>query len=236
MDNPIDPSQILNAKVTERVYDDVVSPAACESGRLAEDAVKSLRLFTAPLQLLATWQDRYRLWLDDVRSRVPPERQVEAPAHIAGPVLISLRFIEDNNALKSLYLQLLTRAIDSEKQHLVHPDFVHTLERMAQDEALLIYCLSKRGRGIRAREDSPKDPYTWKERVLLQALPDLSRFPSVLSRLSHHIDHLVLLGLIHYKYDEWNFEGDGGFTYTLEFQLTPFGLRFADVCVPDDIG
>lgn len=239
MDNPIDPSRLLNAKVTEKAYDDAVSPAAREAGCLGEDLVKAFRLFTAPIQLLANWQDRFRMWLDNVRSRVPAGRQVEAPAYIAGPVLLNLRFIEDDNILRRLYMELLTRAIDSEGQHLVHPAFVKILEQMAQEEALLLYHLRNQGGRVSASERDPADSHDWCENRLLDVLPRLSCFPGGLRGLYQHINHLELLGLIEHSDTGESYDDGQGTCYTdyaLYLGLTAFGQRFVDVCVPEYIG
>lgn len=238
MDNPIDPSRLLNAKVTEKIYNDAVSPAAREAGCVGEDLVKSFRLFTAPIQLLAAWQDRFRMWLDDVRSRVPTSRQVEAPAHIAGPVLLNLRFIEDDNLLRRLYLELLTRSIDCESHHLVHPAFVKLLEQMSQEEAILLYYLY-RGGSVSAHERDPEDSRDWYEKRLLEGLPGLSRYPNVLRGLYQHINHLELLGLIKYSTEHDSYDDGVGTAYVdygVSLYLTSFGDRFTEVCVPKDLG
>src|SRR4051812_9650612 len=112
MDMPSNLPELLNTKVAERLYDDGVSPPAQELGSMGVDIVKAFRLFTAPLQLAAAYQDRLVAFCNKVRQQVPPERQVEAPPEVAGPVMSNLRFIDDHNPVRGLYFNLMTRAID----------------------------------------------------------------------------------------------------------------------------
>jgi hypothetical protein len=63
--------EIINSQVAEWMYKDGLSPAVKQVGALTTDALKSLRLFTAPLQLLAAYQDRFERFCDRVRERGP---------------------------------------------------------------------------------------------------------------------------------------------------------------------
>jgi hypothetical protein len=84
--------KLSESQIVIRAYDELLSDAAKEGGATLVDAVKAFRLFTAPIQLLAVAQDRLAKFCDRARSRVPQERQVEAPSSIATPVLLSLRY------------------------------------------------------------------------------------------------------------------------------------------------
>ncbi|MCC9168844.1 DUF4393 domain-containing protein [Pontibacter harenae] len=137
MDTP-DFSNILGQETIKKIYEDGLSNPTKEVGKTATDLVKAARLFTAPIQLLAAYQDRLEKYLNQVREAVPEERQIESPASIAGPVLEKLKYIEDENYLKDLYLNLLKKAIDREKINEAHPAFVSIIEQLSPDEALII--------------------------------------------------------------------------------------------------
>lgn len=130
--------KLAESKLVNSIYDDAASPAAREIGGAAADLLKTMRLFTAPFQLAAVAQDRFSRWLDEVRSRVPPERQVEAPPTIAGPALRAMQFMEEDNPLARMFVGLLSQAIDRDRQPGVHPAFVRVLEQINPDEALLL--------------------------------------------------------------------------------------------------
>ncbi|HEY7117012.1 MAG TPA: hypothetical protein VH475_10520 [Tepidisphaeraceae bacterium] len=83
-----DLAKILDSKAVENVYVDAIHPASQEVGKIGSTLIKALHLFLAPFQLAAAYQNRLARILDTVRSQVPPERQVQAPAEVAGPVLL----------------------------------------------------------------------------------------------------------------------------------------------------
>lgn len=76
---------------------------------------------------------------------MPIERQIEAAPSIAGPVLFALRFMEDDNPVTELFLNLLKRAIDRERVHEAHPAFPRIIEQLEPDEAVILFLMRKRG-------------------------------------------------------------------------------------------
>ena len=127
----------LDTPMAIELYGDMVSRPAKQVGELAVDALKTFRLLLAPFQLGAHYQDRFRKWLDNVRDSVPTENQVDAPASIAGPVIKALMFLEEGDPLVELYLNLLRRAIDKERQDEAHPAFARIIEQLSPDEAAI---------------------------------------------------------------------------------------------------
>ena len=55
---------------------------------------------------------------------------------------MNLRFMEDENPLTELYLNLLARAIDKERCNEAHPAFIKIIEQMSPDEAMVLYVLN----------------------------------------------------------------------------------------------
>lgn len=125
----------LDSEVAKRSYDDAVSPGAKELGQATADILKGLRLFTAPFQMMGSWQDRLTARLDRVRQSVPEERQVECPANIAGPAIEALRFEEDDSICGRMFEELLAKAIDKETQGIIHPAFPKIIASMSPEEA-----------------------------------------------------------------------------------------------------
>jgi hypothetical protein len=74
------------------IYKDAIAPAATQTGELAEDLIKALRLALAPVQFLAALQDRYRSFLKNSVARVPVQRRIDPPPQILGPVLEGVRY------------------------------------------------------------------------------------------------------------------------------------------------
>ncbi|WP_264566829.1 DUF4393 domain-containing protein [Flavobacterium sp. N3904] len=136
-----DLSNILGAKTVEKAYDDALSPPMKEVGKATSDIVKTFRLFTTPFQLAATLQDRLEIYLEKIRNNVPKEKQIECHPMIAGPIFDRLKYLDDDNKLTTLFLNLLERAIDSERVNEAHPAFIHIIEQLSPDEALILYLL-----------------------------------------------------------------------------------------------
>lgn len=132
---------VLNTPVAKRIYSEGLSKPIKSASALTTDILEGLRLFTAPFALAANYKDRLLKYLTECRNRVPVERQVESPPEIAGPLIERLRFIDDADPLKQLYLNLLTASIDRERQEGIHPAFPLILSQLSSDEAKLIACV-----------------------------------------------------------------------------------------------
>lgn len=203
-------AKLADSEVGIRAYDDLLAGAMKEGGEALLDTVKAFRLFTAPIQLLALAQDRLARFCEQVRERVPEERQVEAPPSVALPVLMNLRYMEDENPLTELYLNLLARAIDKERQSEAHPAFVKIIEQMSPDEAMIVYALRER-------------PYMC---IVLDVQQHNSCPYELLAHPEHihlYARHLASLNLL------------DAYAYGTSFvQVSDFGELFIRACVPED--
>lgn len=221
--------KLAESKLANSIYDDAASPAAREIGSAAADLLKTMRLFTAPFQLAAVAQDRFRRWLDEVRDRVPPERQVEAPPTIAGPALRAMQFMEEDNPLARMFVSLLSQAIDRDHQSGVHPAFVKVLEQISPDEALL---LSK----LRVTAILGANTVHHVEDGEAVRVSSVTSFPqddfSDPDSISMYFDHLESLSLVRHAKDiEVVPPPDHPeFKNYRWYELTSFGYRFLSVC------
>jgi hypothetical protein len=237
MEDMLGIGKVVDSKLAEKVYDDAASPAVRQLGQIATDAAKTFRLFLAPLQLTALAQDRFAMWLDEVRTRVPPERQIEAEPTIAGPAIRAMLFMQPDNPLVRLYLNLLTKAIDKDTASDLHPAFVTVMEQMCPDEAILMWLATKinsapepqRGlHGLQLKLEGHE--MSQKTGVLLSLyVPD---FPTdklaAPSKCELYLDHLVCLGLLATR------EALGLNSYKV-FDFTQLGDAFAKACIPSDL-
>ncbi len=228
-------AKLADSQVGIRAYDDLLAGAMKEGGQALVDTVKAFRLFTAPIQLLAMAQDRLTRFCEEVRQRVPEQRQVEAPASLALPVLMNLRWMEDDNLLTELYLSLLERAIDRERQNEAHPAFARIIEQMSPDEAIAMYVL--RGSSVFFQLDRTSDLFhpiqrslnlkygnTWigKTNFPLETLADPDRVFICL-------DHLASLSLVSSPQQPADYPSD-----SLRYHATDFGRLFIKACIPED--
>jgi hypothetical protein len=202
--------KLAESQLARDVYADVAREPLKEVSGITVDFLKAVRLITAPFQLLAAYQDRLKAFCEYVRQGVPEERQMEASASIAGPILMDLRFMEADNPVTELFLNLLRRAIDRERAHEAHPAFVKIVEQLAPDEALILHWFKSttKGRGVFGTDDEGINCFS--DNILTH--PD---------QLNFYLLHLETLGLCKRWTDSFVI-------------LTEFGVGFVAACVPDD--
>ena len=141
--------KLADSKLVQSLHKDLEKTGATEQGgKFVTDTIKALRLFTAPIQLLALGQDLLEKRLERVRNKVPEGRQIEAHPQIAGPILQNLQFMVDGDILTEMYLNLLARAIDRDRVGEANPAFVKIIEQLCPDEALLLLKLRTRERDL----------------------------------------------------------------------------------------
>lgn len=219
--------KLADSRVVNKAYDDALSDPMKETGKLLTDATKAFRLFLAPFQLLAVAQDRLAAFCERVRKQVPDERQQEAPPSIAIPVLLSLRYMEDENPLTELFLNLLARAIDKERCGEAHPAFVRIIEQLSPDEAVILAVLSERrieiDAGMRRHATTISRAFMGVEGV---------DFPLEKLVCPEHfwmyIDHLESLQLLTAE----PYKDDAGDWHAHEIWPSSFGQLFIKACVP----
>ncbi|MEI8194812.1 MAG: DUF4393 domain-containing protein [Phycisphaerae bacterium] len=245
--------KLIESEVAKKAYGDVLAPAATELGKMGGDVVKAARLLLFPIQMMGNWQDRYASYLKSIVDAVPEERRVEAPPSIAGPALQSMYFLEDGNPLQELYLNLLRRVIDRDRQHEAHPAFPKIIEQMSPDEAVLLCyiksCLKHRSMNYAQPNWSYIPIVFWDGPIDTNCVvPPPSRPPISPSgeyvipidglvypqRMKVHISRLRQIEII--KWDGNMLDDDDYSTQSWcagFMTLTPFGKLFVNACVPD---
>lgn len=218
---------LANSELAKRAYEDAASGPAKQVGEFATDSLKALRLFTAPIQLLAMAQDRFRRWLDEVRENVPEDRQIEAAPEIAGPVLMNLRFLTEENELRKLYLQLLTLAIDRENCKRAHPGFIQVIERMSPREATFLRAFSSQYDAVTMKMGVEQQlPAAYAMQQCCEGLAEWE-----LEDLQSSLDLLRGLSVIDFS-TAIMIEIDDDDYKQSDIDLTQFGKDFVAACLP----
>jgi len=225
--------KLADSQLVDKLYDDLASNAMKEGGGLVVDVVKTVRLITFPFQLAALLQDKLKARLDEVRRRVPADRRVGAAPSIAMPLLIPLAYMEDDNPLTELYVNLLARAIDKERQGEAHPAFVRIIDQLSPDEALLLFLLRDRvsvffkfdneGCLEWARVPANDAPRPWNA-----ATPTDEDLTSSICRpeyTSMNLERVQALTLVRRR---------NVAARLFPFSLTQFGKLFVQACIPED--
>ncbi len=135
--------QVINSEVAKRTYADGLSPAVRQVGALTTDSIKTLRLFTAPLQLLAAYQDRFEKFCERVREKVPESEQCDAPPEIARPVMEAFASTSDDSLMMKMFEELMAKAIDKRESKKLSPVFPELIKSLSPLQALLITTLNR---------------------------------------------------------------------------------------------
>lgn len=130
----------------KELYVDLLRPAAAETGKNLLDIAKLITMALTPLHGLVWGFDKIRDWLSAALLKrlatVAPD-QIQPPApHVAGQVLLQLPFCADQEQLREMYANLLASAMSRPSAGDVHPAFVHIIQQLTPDEALVLQRMS----------------------------------------------------------------------------------------------
>ncbi|NNN70678.1 DUF4393 domain-containing protein [Vibrio sp. 3-2(1)] len=223
----------------EKIYDDLASGAVSEVGDLAKNTVKAARCVLAPIDYLATQQDRFQRYLQRVNDKVPEDQQVNAHPQIAGPVMDNLKFVEEESVITEMFLNLLARAIDQERVNEAHPAFANIISQLSPDEAKILYYFERKKYVLKQSSTFYPSSNTFGPRKTISNDFPVERlmYPQNYFMYLDHLHSLNLAGIWQRGNQEPTFAGgrQNGVTITSETQLTLFGELFIKACIPEDI-
>lgn len=226
----------LEAEVVKRTYDDGIKTPLRELGALTAEVVRTGRLLWNPANVLLTLaNERLASWATAINARVPAEHRQEVDSYLAGPALSAMVFIPDDNPLMTMFLNLLTCAMDRRVSHAAHPAFVKMIEHLHPDEAMILLLLKDKlyfsclgppnswkvntGQSWLLRDSDcgevPTDRYWFNSDLLTH---DASIYI--------YLEHLESMNLL-----ERCKQSD---LFDRIYRQSLFGKAFMDVCVPDD--
>lgn len=234
--------ELLDSKTIEKAYDDALSGPLKETSSAIVDLVKALKLFMAPIQLLASYQNRLTMYLNKVSSKVPERQHMVAPASIGGPIIEKFKYLEEDNILTELYMNLLARAIDKNRIGEAHPAFLYIIEQLAPDEAMLLYVL--RIQEVETVEKRYFDPLNDIEahinqtgKIVEHNFPENKlTYPALLSMYLSHLRSLELVEWVGYR-KELKTISDSKKEETVygKVVVNEFGKLFIKACIPEQV-
>ncbi|WP_211831088.1 DUF4393 domain-containing protein [Kistimonas asteriae] len=219
----------------DKAYDDICQPAAQEVGSIAKSTVKAARFILAPIDYLAAQQDRFQKFLKRVSDNVPEENFIPAHPQIAGPIMDNLKYIDEDNVIATLFINLLSRAVDKERVSEAHPAFVNIISQLSPDEALLINYLSDAEAKLVQTSDFYRQTSTFgPRRTELNDFPvQQLAYPENYLLYMDHLHSLNLAGIWQAGNQDPIMSGgqQSGVRITSYARLTCFGHLFAKACV-----
>jgi hypothetical protein len=230
--------QLLPAPVVEKAYDDLASQPAKEGSKVAVDLVKTARLLLAPFQLAAAFQDRFeRRVVERIRTGVPEDRRIQAPAEIVGPAIQNMQYLDDDNPLWQMYEELLMASVDSEAVSKVHPSFVYLISQLSRDEAMILYRLRAGEFEVIDTLDLNQEENRFENRVVEESsIPSTDLWqPDQVELYYSHLSSMSLVEWpVHTQDPVYDAEGvQTGIRRHSTMRLTEFGGLFVSACIPD---
>ncbi|THK41325.1 DUF4393 domain-containing protein [Methylophaga sp. SB9B] len=228
--------KLSNSKVVEKIYDDGLSSPLVEVSKIGTDLVKSARLILAPLQLAASFQDRFEFFLKNLNKRVVKEDQVQPPAELTSVCIERMKYIDLNNPLWDMFEELLIKAMDKNSISQVHPSFAQIIGQLSPDEALLMYELSKGDFEVTDQMDLNYQGNRFENRRVLSSTIPKDKLANP-DAFEIYYAHLESLSLITWPViNETPVHGGGRQTGTKRnsrILLSDFGKLFVAACIPE---
>ena len=245
------------AQLAPQIYSDALSTAMKQVGHIGEDALKTFRLILFPLQFTGALQDRLASYINDAVRKVPEDRRIAPQESMAIQICEKLRTYSEEETFKTLYINLLARAIDRERVGEAHPAFVNIAAQLAPDEVNVIRQLAEVveadliGRLMVSTRTDPRRDLTYTEaKSKIESKKAMPEFNDTLLRLCVvpeklaqpelffvFLEHLISLGIAEFSNDS-HLAGYASMAKKkhpgLEFhciQLSKFGGLFHSACV-----
>ena len=224
------------------VYQEVVSPAAKQTGQLASDIVKTIQLALALIQFLSAYQDRLRGFIDSAVRRVPELRRVSPAPQILGPIIEGIRYEPAGTPIDEMFSELLSRSVDRERAHEAHPAFRIIIKQISADEARIIYCLDGNAFDyVYTRDfDHQRTLFPGTPKIEVDDLPrtDLI-YPDNVPFYFEHLNQLGLAGIFQEGNQEAIYGNEPrvqvGIRARCQYKLTILGQRFVRACTADKV-
>jgi hypothetical protein len=228
--------KLSNSKVIEKIYDDGLSSPIVEVSKIGVDLVKSARLILAPLQLAATFQDRFEIFLKKLNRRVDEEHLIQPPAELTSVCIERMKYIDLDNPLWEMFEELLIKAMSKDSISQVHPSFGQIIGQLSPDEALLMYKLRKNNFFVTDQMDLNHQSNRFENRRVLSSTIPKEKLANP-NAFEIYYAHLESLSLITWPVTEQVPVHVGrqqtGTKRKSQIQLTDFGKLFVTACIPE---
>lgn len=225
---------MITKKTQDKIYDDAFSGALKEVGT---GLTSVTRLLLSPLKILETAQPRIDKMFLRIGERVSEEDRIEAPPELVGPILEKIKYLPEQSELWEMFEELLTKAIDRNQFHAVHPSFGQIISQLSPDEAILLSELKLRSFKITDKLDLDKSLNKFTNRIILNSEIPVEKL-NYPQKLYLYTSHLESLSLVIWPVEKQTPIRENNIQIGIErqsiLQLTEFGEMFAEACIPEN--
>lgn len=235
-------AQLAKTPLAQEIYKDGVKKPLKKASDLVASALGTIG------KLVEVASERTIAAFAEAEEMVPAERRVEPPPEIVGPAVMDMVFLDDDSLARKMFIRLLARAMDKERQNEAHPAFVRVIEQLSPDEALIMKYAERREKGtfgmefVTSTEDNwiKYQSYARGSRIVLNLID--GEFESMTIPAGEHADpkhfflhvqHLIALNLVELIFVQYHVPTEGPNKTFLRYALVPteFGDVFRSACV-----
>lgn len=134
-------------EVVKDGYNDALKPIVRPTGELLGLVPRAIKAAFASLEKWTLRREynvkETELLLAKKLEHIDPEKIVSPEPYIAVPALLQISYSIDNEELRNMYANLLSRAMNIDTKDTVHPAFTDIIKQLSPDEALLLKYIYK---------------------------------------------------------------------------------------------
>lgn len=129
-------------ETTPKLYDDLVQPAAKQLGKTLELIPRSINAALSPAWNWVMHREynvaETEKLLSQKLKNVDPNKIVQPEPYVAVPALQAISYSMNNDELRNLYANLLSKSMNVDTKDSVHPSFVEIIKQLSPFDAILL--------------------------------------------------------------------------------------------------
>lgn len=129
-------------EVAPKLYDDAIQPSAQEAGKTLSLIPRAINAAFVPLRRWIAYKEysmaETEKLLAEKLKNLEPEKIVPPEPYVAVPALQAISYSKDNEKLRNLYANLLSKSMNIDTKDRVHPSFVEIIKQLSPFDAILL--------------------------------------------------------------------------------------------------
>ena len=133
-------------QLPKEIYDDLAHPGLSVLGKTVSDIFKFVALPFSFLGLTAEeLTEKYKIFIKDAINKTPSDKVKQPDPLIVCPLLDYAKYVFNEVELSELFNNLLSSAINKDKEDVIHPSFVHIIKQLSSLDAQILKNLYEYG-------------------------------------------------------------------------------------------
>lgn len=207
--------EILGQVLKAAGDNDSVKQAGAEVGKSALTITRTINNVLLPLAALNHSLDKAREYFSekfqkDVEEKlqaVSEDDLIDPNVSVVGPAIQGLAFTHDEDALREMYLNLISGSMQKSKSYHSHPAFSEIVKQLTSDEAIFFENIAIVGETVPVANIQLKGPKINGHHPLGSHIYSHLLYPntdtSKIAQVPRMVENWIRLGLVVVKYDQW---------------------------------